>query len=787
MQSLLDHFGELTLAPSVPGQPAEAAMDIGAFPRPAGPLLEEAVAAPPPTHEFNCRPEYLRMTVNAIPNTETLRKRFHLPVGLIVHPMAQTETPVPVVNMGAAGIVRCKRCRTYVNPFMQWTDGGRSFQCNVCSLLNTVPTEYMAPLDAAGRRVDIMDRPELSQGCVEYVAPAEYMVRPPMPPCYFFVIDVSATAVQSGMVATVAKTIASCLDQLPGGDRTQIGFLTFDSVLHYYSLKSMLSSPQMLVVGELEGDGFLPAPDDLLVNLEESRHVVDALLDALPNMFASTTEVETCTGPALQAAFKVMSYTGGRLLLFQGGVPSLGVAKVKNRENASLYGTDREYTLRTPEDPFWKKYAAEASRQQISVDVFSFSKAFTDLASLGCLPRYTCGALNYYPGFNSARDAGKLTTELSHNLTRETGWEAVCRIRCSKGLKISAFHGHFFIRSTDLLALPAVDPDKAFAVQIAHEETVVTGQVAYVQCALLYTASCGERRIRVSTLMVPVVTELADLYRGADAGAIANLLAKLAVEKSYCAKLDDARQECQARLIAALKEFKLLHGQAAGARGGMGQAAALHSKLIYPDTLKMLPALTLGILKGTALRGSGSTVNADERIAVGHDVMAAAVPGLIRLVYPQLYPVHDPSGDWGKPQGPDGDIVVPGTVPDSIAFMDPQGAYLLDNGRVLVLWVARMAPPALLQQLFGLEPGQPEPPALSAEPAQPGSELSARLNALIGKLRVGRATCQQCFVVRQGSHLEAHVLPYLVEDRSVGTQSYADFLQALHKAVLAKA
>ena len=28
------------------------------------------------------------------------------------------------------------------------------------------------------------------------------------------------------------------------------------------------------------------------------------------------------------------------------------------------------------------------------------------------------------------------------------------RIRCSKGLRISAFHGHFFIRSSDLLALP---------------------------------------------------------------------------------------------------------------------------------------------------------------------------------------------------------------------------------------------------------------------------------------------------------------------------------------------
>jgi hypothetical protein len=47
-----------------------------------------------------------------------------------------------------------------------------------------------------------------------------------------------------------------------------------------------------------------------------------------------------------------------------------------------------------------------------------------------------------------------------------------------------------------LLACLQVDPDKAFAVQISHEEGVVTGPVAYMQCALLYTSSNGERRIR---------------------------------------------------------------------------------------------------------------------------------------------------------------------------------------------------------------------------------------------------------------------------------------------------
>ncbi len=50
------------------------------------------------------------------------------------------------------------------------------FKCNVCALLNEIPVEYFCSLDHNGRRRDADERPELSQGTVEYVAPADYMV-----------------------------------------------------------------------------------------------------------------------------------------------------------------------------------------------------------------------------------------------------------------------------------------------------------------------------------------------------------------------------------------------------------------------------------------------------------------------------------------------------------------------------------------------------------------------------------------------------------------------------------
>lgn len=69
--------------------------------------------------------------------------------------------------------------------------------------------------------------------------------------------------------------------------------------------QSSLMQPQMMVISDLD-DIFVPLPDDLLVNLSESRNVVEAFLDSLPSMFQDNMNVESAFGPALKAAFTVM-------------------------------------------------------------------------------------------------------------------------------------------------------------------------------------------------------------------------------------------------------------------------------------------------------------------------------------------------------------------------------------------------------------------------------------------------------------------------------------------------
>lgn len=809
--AVMDAFESLSLGgqavgggiggPGIPGQQQQPGgvgqANPAAFPRPAGNAASKETALGPPLQPYstaNCKPEFMRPTTHAVPSSAALKTRWHLPYGAIVHPLSDRGSEVPVANAGNTTIIRCKRCRTYMNPFMTWADGGRRFNCNVCALSNEVPVEYFSPLDGSGRRVDADQRPELSTGSVEYVAPAEYMVRAPMPPTYVFLIDVSFAAAASGMLGIVCHAIKSCLNGLPGGERTQIAIITYDKSLHFYNLRAGQVAPQMVVVAETE-DPFIPLPDDLLVNLHECRSLVDMLLDSIPQMFGRNNIIDSATGPALQAAFLLMNHVGGKLMLFQSAAPSVGIGRIKSRDNAALYGTDKEPSLRNPDDPFYKRYSAEASRFQICLDIFATGASYMDLPSLGALAKYTGGQLYHYPGFAAERDGVKLRSEIVRNLTRELAWEAVMRIRCSKGLRISVFHGHFFIRSTDLLALPCCDADKAFAVEICHEETMVTGQVAYIQAALLYTSSAGERRIRVHTMALPIVSDLLDMYKGTDLGATMALLTKSCVERSMTTKLDDVRARAQQRVAATLREYRMLHMRGGFGGGGMGGGQPSPNSLLLPERMKSLPIMTLGLLKTAAFRGTGRDVNADERATAMHAIASGPVEEILGMLYPACYPVHDPSADggaWGGPgAGPDGRrIQLPSTVPAGLEYFDPSGVYLIDNGRVVICWLGNATPATFYNTVFGVQDGGAstarDASQLKLEPARQGSELAGRINNVLNELRARKEVCQECYVVKQGSPMEAHVMPFFIEDRlqAVGALGYLDWMVQLQKQVM---
>ena len=635
----------------------------------------------------------------------------------------------------------------------------------MCNLTNDVPQAF--DWDAASQKsLDRWQRPDLNHAVVEFVAPQEYMVRPPQPLVYLFLIDVSYASVTSGLLATAARCIRESLDRIPNADRrTRLGFIGVDSSLHYFSIPrdgQENATPNMMVVSDLD-EPFLPTPGDLLVTLSECRENIESFLDKLQEMFQNTQNGASAMGPALRAGHKLIGPVGGKMTVVTASLPNLGQGKLEMREDKKILGTSKESSLLQTGSSFYKSFAVECSKQQISIDMFLFSSQYQDVASLSNLPRYTGGQTYFYPGWNAARedDAYKFAKEFSDYLSAEIGLEAVLRVRATTGLRMSTFYGNFFNRSSDLCAFPAFPRDQSYVVEVAIDETI-TKPVVCMQTAVLHTTCNGERRIRVMTLALPTTQILSDVYASADQLAITAFFSHKAVERSLGSGLENARDAIQAKLVELLQTYK--KELAGGSMGGGG--------LQFPSNLRGLPILFLGLMKNVGLRKSAQ-IPSDMRSAALCQLSTLPLPLLVQYIYPKLYSLHDMPDDAGVVDDKTSEIVLPTPHNLNSERLVPYGLYLIDDGQTQFLWVGRDAVPQLIADVFGLQDrsqlkvGKQRLPELD-------NDFNERVRAVISKSRdhrakgVGSIIVPHLYVVKEdgepGLRLWAQTM--LVEDRA---------------------
>uniref|UniRef100_A0AAX7SCY1 SEC24 homolog B, COPII coat complex component n=1 Tax=Astatotilapia calliptera TaxID=8154 RepID=A0AAX7SCY1_ASTCA len=719
----------------------------------------------PDLKKVNCSPQTFRCTLTSVPQTQALLNKARLPLGLLLHPFRDLQQ-LPVITSNT--IVRCRSCRTYINPFVTFLDQ-RRWKCNLCYRVNDVPDEFMYnPVTRSYGEPH--KRPEVQNSTVEFIASSDYMLRPPQPAAYLFVLDVSHNAVEAGYLKYFCESLLGNLDKLPGDSRTRVGFLTFDSTIHFYNLQEGLSQPQMLVVSDID-DVFIPSHDSLMVNLKESNELVKDLLKSLPALFSQSRETHSALGPALQAAFKLMSPTGGRITVFQTQLPTLGAGKLQSREDPNQRSSSKGAHHLGPATDFYKKLALDCSGQQIGVDLFLLSSQYADLASLACISRYSAGSVFYYPSFHYIHNPAQLEKfqrDLERYLTRKIGFEAVMRIRCTKGLSIHTFHGNFFVRSTDLLSLANVNPDSAFAVQMSVEDSLADSSLACFQAALLYTSSKGKRRIRVHTLCLPVVSQLSDVYAGADVQAITCLLANMAIDRSISSSLSDARDA----LVNAVVDL--------GSAYKSNVSNLQQSGLVLPAAMRLFPLYILALLKQKALR-TGTSTRLDERVFAMCEFKTQPLQQLMRMVHPDLYRLDNIS-DQGALHLNDTVVPQPHLLHLSAERLSRDGAFLMDCGNVFYLWIGKCCNEMFIRDVLGCPNYASIPPNMSHIP-ELETPLSERVRAFLDWLHDNRAFSSTIHVVKDDASAKATLFQHLVEDRSEWASSYHEFLQHIQQQV----
>ncbi|PIO66430.1 Sec23/Sec24 trunk domain protein, partial [Teladorsagia circumcincta] len=228
---------------------------------------------------------------------------------------------------------------------------------------------------------DPVNRPEIKHPTVEFIAPNEYMLRPPQPAVYVFVLDVSAAAVEAGYIYTFSEQLLINLDQLPGDDRTQVAFVCVDSMVHFYQFSSgSRRLPKELIVDEVD-EMFLPSHQGILIPLKKNADAVRAFVEKLPVLFEHASSSSNCLGSALKIVHELIADIGGRVTVFQASIPNLGPASLKSREDPNQRAANDVQNL-GPVTDFYKCLALECTGHQVALDLFMLNSQYADLATL---------------------------------------------------------------------------------------------------------------------------------------------------------------------------------------------------------------------------------------------------------------------------------------------------------------------------------------------------------------------------------------------------------------------
>ncbi|KAH6694219.1 Sec23/Sec24 family protein [Leptodontidium sp. 2 PMI_412] len=736
----------------------------------------------------NASPKFTRLTMNSIPSASDALHSTGLPLGLLLQPLAPLqagELEIPVLDFGEIGPPRCHRCRAYINPFMVFRSGGNKFVCNMCNYANDVPPEYFSATTPQGARLDREQRPELMRGTVEFLVPKEYWSKEPVGLRWLFLIDVGQESFNKGFLEAFCEGIMAALygdeARTEGGESqrripegAKVGFVTFDKDIHFYNINPALDQAQMLIMPDIE-DPFVPLEDGLFVDPYEAKSNITSLLSQLPALFSQVKNPEPALLPTLNAALAALEKTGGKIVCSLAALPTWGPGRLFLRDDGKQHGGDAEKKLLNTEHPGWRKAAEKMVAAGVGADFFMAAPGggYLDIATIGHVSASTGGETFYYPNFVSPRDTEKLSQEIIHTVTRETGYQALMKVRCSNGLQVSAYHGNFIQHTFGGdVEFGVVDSDKAMGVMFSYDGKLDSKLDAHFQSALLYTTASGERRVRCSNVIASVSDNAKDCMKFVDQDAVYTLMAKEAASKMITNSLKDIRG------ALTEKNVDILAGYRKNFSGSHPPG-----QLVLPENLKEFSMYVLGLIKSRAFKGGQEPT--DRRV---HDMRMIKSMGALELslyLYPRMIPIHNLAPEDGFPN-PEGHLHMPPSIRCSFSRVEEGGVYLVDNGQNCYLWMHAQTSPNLLVDLFGegkdslkaLDPYSSSLPVLE-------THLSAQVRNILEYLKTMRGSKALTIqLARQGlDGAEYEFARLLVEDRNNEAQSYVDWLVHIHRHV----
>eukprot|EP00002_Diphylleia_rotans_P001694 TRINITY_DN10952_c0_g1_i3.p1 TRINITY_DN10952_c0_g1~~TRINITY_DN10952_c0_g1_i3.p1 ORF type:complete len:1060 (+),score=145.96 TRINITY_DN10952_c0_g1_i3:58-3237(+) len=562
--------------------------------------------------------EFIAMSVNALPNRPDLFTTSRIPFGVLVTPFGSftKQQELPLAAHPPSGIIRCKECRSYLNPFCSFSDQGQKWTCNICYLVNDVPSDYYASLDSLGRRIDADQRVELKYGSFEYVATSDYYTRDPEPSTFLFLIDTSHKSNSRDSLVFVTDAIKKSIFKISKDSTTKhrVGILTFDEYLRFYYISSKSGLIREYVVTDLSNIT-IPFPTGFFVDLKENLVSITKILDQIPNMSIKNAREKCHLAPAVYASLKIMGSSGGKVLLFQTSPMS------KYDVGVSASGQPPTSQAENPYDI--PRLAPLFASAFVSIDYYVLSDHI-DIEMMSHIIFKTGGIVRKFQDYQTPQELVRIENAIENTFSTYVCRECVMRIRCCPEFRLSGFNGSHFMKTPDLSLLGHSQPDRTYSAMIEPNAKTIQSHMFSLQVAMLYVTSDGVRKVRIHNLAIPIVKTLSEIYPAINGQALATLMIKNAAASLNKEDPSKVSEMLTRQVVDMLACYCCVTNKKST------------SSLLIPKSLEFVPLHILSFLKAPLVRSVA--IQKSSLLQFSYEITTRSPEHVLGYLYPTLVP-----------------------------------------------------------------------------------------------------------------------------------------------------
>ncbi|KAA6380507.1 MAG: hypothetical protein EZS28_023966, partial [Streblomastix strix] len=326
-----------------------------------------------------------------------------------------------------------------------------------------------------------------------------------------------------------------------------------------------------------------------LNQLNDGMNIKQGLVDDYEDEDEDVMQNGSALGQAIFVAQEIMQFFPTSINIFTSTRPIDEKERLKDRANegkGEKQGSnviEKECQLLDCANQIYKEIASKMYEKSHCTNIFAFppysaasqfsyQQGYLDLSSLGIMPKFTGGIMQYYPHFGAhdpIQDTLRLRRDIFYTLVeREQGHDAVMCVRGSIGIKCRNFYGNGVVQGDNVTFFSSLSDGSSIGIELVLNDSFIgygrgneqkqdknkkneqkssiqskyeklniapidagrqgsqSQTEVYVQIAVIFTNRQGIRKTRIHNIFLPIYPNPLDIFNSFDVVAGITYLAK---------------------------------------------------------------------------------------------------------------------------------------------------------------------------------------------------------------------------------------------------------------------